>query len=346
MSRVTETRRQVQPGAVAPGCGHRPAPAGDDDEIGVDGAGGRVDQPSVIASSHVGQPRLESKLHARTVGFREQPIADIASAIGDGKVLTGVRLELERDAQIAFKERTLFFERPRFEQTADQRARGVADKSFGLDGARQHVASPAAADEDFSSAIARRLEDDHAVAARRGENRRHQTGRARAGHQNSTHRLSSLIRYAGGPMFSSRLPAALAPNAITRARASLRARGIKLIDLTETNPTSVGLSYPPDVLAPLASADARRYAPDSLGMPSARVAIARDYARTGVSVRGDQIMLTASTSEAYALSFKLLCNPDDEVLVPQPSYPLFESLTMLEAVRARPYRLDAHGHWS
>ena len=149
-------------------------------------------------------------------------------------------------------------------------------------------------------------------------------------------------------MFSTRLPAALAPNAITRARASLRARGIRLIDLTETNPTSVGLSYPIDVLAPLANADARHYAPDSLGIPSARAAVAHSYGPTltGAEVRADQVMLTASTSEAYALLFKLLCNPDDEVLVPQPSYPLFESLTTLEAVRARPYRLDSHGYWS
>jgi len=147
-------------------------------------------------------------------------------------------------------------------------------------------------------------------------------------------------------MFSTRLPAALAPNAITRARASLRARGITLIDLTETNPTAVGFTYPADLLASLAAADALRYAPDPLGIASAREAVAREYARSGSTISADHVMLTASTSEAYALLFKLLCNPDDEVLVPQPSYPLFESLTTLEAVRARPYRLDSHGYWS
>jgi aspartate/methionine/tyrosine aminotransferase len=89
-----------------------------------------------------------------------------------------------------------------------------------------------------------------------------------------------------------------------------------------------------------------RYAPDSLGLPAARAAVAQEYARTGARVRADQLMLTASTSDAYALVFKLLCDPDDEVLVPQPSYPLFESLTQLDAVRARPYRLDPHGRWA
>src|SRR5436190_23985887 len=109
-------------------------------------------------------------------------------------------------------------------------------------------------------------------------------------------------------MFSSRLPAALAPNAISAARAFLRARGIQVGDLTETNPTSVGLDYPADILAPLANPDGRHYAPDPLGLAAAREAVAHDYARSGASIHADQVMLTASTSEAYALLFKLLCN--------------------------------------
>jgi alanine-synthesizing transaminase len=147
-------------------------------------------------------------------------------------------------------------------------------------------------------------------------------------------------------MFSSRLPAALAPNAISQARTSLQARGVRLIDLTETNPTTIGLEYPVDVLAPLSDGESRTYAPESLGIAAAREAVARDYARSGAAVRPDQVMLTASTSEAYALLFKLLCDPDDEVLVPEPSYPLFELLTRLEGVHARPYHLDVRGHWS
>ena len=147
-------------------------------------------------------------------------------------------------------------------------------------------------------------------------------------------------------MFSSRLPATLAPNAITRAAAALRAQDIRLLDLTETNPTAVGLAYPPGLLAPLADEAAERYAPDPLGLRSAREAVAREYERAAARVDPGRVMLTASTSEAYALLFKLLCGPDDEVLVPQPSYPLFESLTALEAVRARPYRLDDHGGWA
>ncbi|HVQ42562.1 MAG TPA: pyridoxal phosphate-dependent aminotransferase [Vicinamibacterales bacterium] len=147
-------------------------------------------------------------------------------------------------------------------------------------------------------------------------------------------------------MFSSRLPAALAPNAITRAVSALRDRQVAFLDLTETNPTRVGVTYPPDLLRSLADPAAAAYQPESLGLPQARAAIAAEYAADGVIIDPDRIVLTASTSEAYALLFKLLADPGDQVLVPQPSYPLFESLTSLEAVVSTPYHLDYHGVWS
>ncbi|HUL74901.1 MAG TPA: pyridoxal phosphate-dependent aminotransferase [Vicinamibacterales bacterium] len=147
-------------------------------------------------------------------------------------------------------------------------------------------------------------------------------------------------------MFSSRLPAALAPNAVSRAVAALRESGVALIDVTETNPTAVDLPEDGADLASLADPRSQRYAPDPRGLLSAREAIAAEYARRGARVPPDRLILTASTSEAYALLFKLLCDPGDEVLVPQPSYPLFDLLTSLEAVRPRPYHLDYHGLWS
>src|SRR5262249_5987790 len=82
------------------------------------------------------------------------------------------------------------------------------------------------------------------------------------------------------------------------------------------------------------------------GLTGAREAIAIDYLRHGLDVDPESIYLTASTSEAYSILFKLLCNPEDEVLVPRPTYPLFEHLTMLDGVRAVPYALDYHGVWS
>ncbi len=141
------------------------------------------------------------------------------------------------------------------------------------------------------------------------------------------------------------VPADRLPNRLTRATTEARARGRTLIDLTVTNPTRAGFDYPASLLQPLSAPRSLRYEPEPFGSAHARAAVAADYARKGLAVDPDHIVLTASTSEAYSLLFKLLCNPGDVVLVPVPSYPLFAHLTQLDAVRARPYRLEYHGRW-
>jgi aspartate/methionine/tyrosine aminotransferase len=146
-------------------------------------------------------------------------------------------------------------------------------------------------------------------------------------------------------MFSNRLPPHAEINALSRVRARLDAAGVAVADLTESNPTAVGIVYPRDMLAGLSGSHAMRYAPEPLGLTPAREAIAADYARRGAHVDPRRVVLSASSSEAYSWLFKLLCNPGDAVLVPQPSYPLFEHLTRLEAVRAIPYHLRYHGRW-
>ena len=150
----------------------------------------------------------------------------------------------------------------------------------------------------------------------------------------------------GGKLFSSRLPESLAPNAVARSLSRLRAAGVPLIDLTISNPTSAGVSYPPDLLASLADARGLQYAPEPLGLRSAREAIAGHFSSHRAPIAPERVVLTASTSEAYAFLFKLLCSPGEAVLVPQPSYPLFELLTRLEGVSSQPYRLEYHGVWS
>jgi aspartate/methionine/tyrosine aminotransferase len=147
-------------------------------------------------------------------------------------------------------------------------------------------------------------------------------------------------------MFSSRVPAQLTPNRIAVAIQRARADGRRLIDLTATNPTTVGIAYPDDTLRALGSGEALVYAPEAFGLATARAAVSGDYARRGIVVERERIVLTASTSEAYSILFKLLCSPGgDSVLVPTPSYPLFDHLTALDGVRAIPYRLDYHGAW-
>jgi aspartate/methionine/tyrosine aminotransferase len=143
--------------------------------------------------------------------------------------------------------------------------------------------------------------------------------------------------------FSGRLPR-LSRNVVSRIAEEERTHHGRLIDLTDTNPTAVGLPYPSDLFNAFADPRALRYAPDPRGLLEARQAIAgsRPHLKTAAS----RLVLTASTSEAYSLLFKLLCDPGDEVLVPQPSYPLFDLLSRLDGVRPAPYTFAYHGHWS
>lgn len=146
-------------------------------------------------------------------------------------------------------------------------------------------------------------------------------------------------------MFSARTRWDLTVNRLATLAARKRAAGRPVLDLTETNPTHVDLIAPPDALAPLAEPAALHYEPAPRGLEPARRAVCADYARRGVTVEADRLVLTASTSEAYAFVFKLLCDPGDEVLVPRPSYPLFDYLAGLESVVVKPYPLVYHDEW-
>jgi len=143
--------------------------------------------------------------------------------------------------------------------------------------------------------------------------------------------------------YSDRLTALTAPeNQFSTLLAQYRAAGRPLLDLTIANPTEALADYPhAEIASALGSIESFRYQPDPFGNLRARQAIANRH--PGVSP--ENLALTASTSEAYAVLFKLLANPGDEILVPAPSYPLFEYLAQLEAVRLRPYRLSYDGSW-
>jgi len=147
------------------------------------------------------------------------------------------------------------------------------------------------------------------------------------------------------PMFSSRLNWDVSPNPLARLLAEKRASGAAVLDLTESNPTRAGISYPENILDTLRSGQALRYEPSPRGMLSAREAVASYYAERGRPVSPERILLTASTSEAYAYLFKLLADPGDEILTPRPSYPLFEYLAALESVKVRQYPLRYDGAW-
>jgi aspartate/methionine/tyrosine aminotransferase len=149
-------------------------------------------------------------------------------------------------------------------------------------------------------------------------------------------------------MFSERTNWKLTRNRLTEALESLRAGGVKILDLTVSNPTRAGLRYDePAILGALSSPRAIDYDPQPKGLRQAREAVAAYY-RDGHGVRGfdsEQLLLTTSTSEGYSYIFRLLCNPGDELLVPKPSYPLFEFLADLEDVKLVPYPLIYDHGW-
>jgi len=146
--------------------------------------------------------------------------------------------------------------------------------------------------------------------------------------------------------FSSRTRFSAEENSLTRAIRAALERGESLLDLTGSNPTELGLSPPRAALEmALTRGDVSRYAPQPFGLTAARRAVQGAYAQQGLTIPLAQILLTASTSEAYGYLFKLLCEPGDAVLVPTPSYPLLDVLSRLEDVRLVPYRLQYDGEW-
>jgi len=136
------------------------------------------------------------------------------------------------------------------------------------------------------------------------------------------------------------------PNRLSRLLDDRRKRGEVVYDLTVSNPTECGIKYPKrEILAALSNPDSLHYQPDPRGLPAARDAVCAYYREKQVRVDSSRVMLTASTSEAYAMILKLLCNTGDEILVPKPSYPLFEFLAGLNDVNLQDYPLAYDHGW-
>jgi aspartate/methionine/tyrosine aminotransferase len=149
-------------------------------------------------------------------------------------------------------------------------------------------------------------------------------------------------------MFSDRTNWKLTRNRFTETLAEVRAAGAGILDLTISNPTRVGLHYDAQaILASLASPQAMDYDPQPKGLLGAREAVADYYSSQhgSAEVHSERLVLTTSTSEGYSHVFRLLCNAGDELLVPKPSYPLFEFLADLHDVRLAPYPLIYDHGW-
>ena len=149
-------------------------------------------------------------------------------------------------------------------------------------------------------------------------------------------------------MFSKRTDWELSPNRFTEAHRDLLAQGGEIFDLAISNPTRAGFQYDQRaIVQALNSPAVLDYNPQPKGLRSARDAVAAYYRdrREEFDVDPESLVLTTSTSEGYSYVFRLLCNPDDEVLVPKPSYPLFEFLADLQDVKLVPYPLIYDHGW-
>jgi alanine-synthesizing transaminase len=141
----------------------------------------------------------------------------------------------------------------------------------------------------------------------------------------------------------------LTPNALSSLLQAKKADGVSILDLTQSNPTQAGFRYnTKEILTALAQPQGMLYEPDPRGLWKARRAIADYYREQGKTVDPDSVFLTSGTSEAYILLFKLLADPGDEVLIPQPGYPLLTYLAELESLRYvyYPLRYDEVKGWS
>ena len=150
-------------------------------------------------------------------------------------------------------------------------------------------------------------------------------------------------------MISNRMDWDQGSNTLSLLLGDKQRRGETVVDLTESNPTRVGLTYDvDDILAALSQPGSMEYAPDPRGLSIARQAIAKYYRERGMLVDTDALFLTAGTSDAYSILFKLLGNPGDEVLIPRPGYPLLTYLARLDSLRAcfYPLRYDSAVGWS
>jgi alanine-synthesizing transaminase len=147
-------------------------------------------------------------------------------------------------------------------------------------------------------------------------------------------------------MFSRRTDWKLTPNRFTQAQRELQAAGREVLDLTLSNPTRAGLHYDAEtILQALGNLKAMDYDPQPKGLRSAREAVAGYYGKQHDDIDPESVVLTTSTSEGYSYVFRLLCNVDDEILVPKPSYPLFEFLADLQDVKLVPYPLLYDHGW-
>lgn len=147
-------------------------------------------------------------------------------------------------------------------------------------------------------------------------------------------------------LFSNRTNWHRQPNKLSELLHSLRNNGKQIVDLTVSNPPECGFDYPEnEIISALSNPSSLHYEPNPRGLLTARETVCEHYQKKNIIINPSNTFLTASTSEAYSILFKLLCNPGDSVIVPKPSYPLFDYLAQLNDVQLQHYNLRYDGEW-
>ncbi len=147
-------------------------------------------------------------------------------------------------------------------------------------------------------------------------------------------------------MFSRRTNWNFLSNELTLLRERKILEGKPILDVTESNPTKCNFDFLfSEIISSLNSEENILYSPNPKGNLQARETICKYYAERDISISPEQIILTSSSSEAYSLLFRLLCNVNEEILVPKPSYPLFDYLAQINDVAVKHYRLEYDGNW-
>jgi len=147
-------------------------------------------------------------------------------------------------------------------------------------------------------------------------------------------------------MFSNKFNFDFSENELSKLLSKKKKEGRLVLDLTQSNPLNSGIGYEKEkILNSLISGNTFSYNPSPKGLCSAREAVSEYYRQAGFNVDSENIFLTSGTSEAYSYLFKLLCNPGEEILVPQPSYPLIDTIAEIENVKSVRYNLKYDGKW-
>ncbi|PQJ28197.1 pyridoxal phosphate-dependent aminotransferase [Rubritalea profundi] len=129
--------------------------------------------------------------------------------------------------------------------------------------------------------------------------------------------------------------------------AQLKLRGINILELNIGNPGIFGFQVPDTMnMAIIRNLDKAAAYSDSKGIFAAREAIVIETQNIGIKgVDIDHVFLGNGVSELIMMSMEALLNPEEEVLIPSPDYPLWTAAVNIANGKAVHYNCDSENDW-